>query len=61
MKIKNAYKTRRLSVLPKIFKFARRPYHEWQNFAPAGALMATLAVLVLSLGSRFLIKDRSPR
>jgi phosphate transport system permease protein len=43
-----------------IFQFAMSPYHEWQNLAWAGALMATLAVLVLSLGSRFLIKDRSP-
>jgi len=50
-----------VSVLPKIFQFAISPYHAWQNLAWAGALMATLAVLVLSLGSRFLIKDRSPR
>ncbi|MFA7655339.1 phosphate ABC transporter permease PstA [Acidithiobacillus thiooxidans] len=44
-----------------IFQFAMSPYHEWQDLAWMGALMATFAVLVLSLGSRFLIKDRSPR
>ena len=44
-----------------IFQFAMSPYPEWQRLAWAGALIAAMAVLVLSLVSRFLIKDRSPR
>ncbi|WP_163097403.1 phosphate ABC transporter permease PstA [Acidithiobacillus ferrianus] len=44
-----------------IFQFAMSPYPEWQHLAWAGALIAAMAVLVLSLVSRFLIKDRSPR
>lgn len=43
-----------------IFQFAMSPYPEWQHLAWAGALIAAMAVLVLSLVSRFLIKDRSP-
>ncbi|MHB1750265.1 MAG: phosphate ABC transporter permease PstA [Acidithiobacillus sp.] len=44
-----------------IFQFAMSPYPEWQHLAWAGALIAAMAVLVLGLVSRFLIKDRSPR
>ncbi|PKY10947.1 phosphate ABC transporter, permease protein PstA [Acidithiobacillus marinus] len=44
-----------------IFHFAMSPYPEWQHLAWAGALIAAMAVLALSLVSRFLIKDRSPR
>ena len=49
------------SVPVVIFQFAMSPYPEWQHLAWAGALIAAMAVLVLSLVSRFLIKDRSPR
>ncbi len=42
-----------------IFQFAMSPYQGWQRLAWAGALVATLAVLGLSIFSRFLIRQRN--
>lgn len=42
-----------------IFQFAMSPYADWQRLAWAGALIAALAVLVLSIISRLIIKGRS--
>lgn len=42
-----------------IFQFAMSPYSGWQHLAWAGALVATLAVLGLSIFSRFLIRQRN--
>jgi phosphate transport system permease protein len=44
-----------LASLPVvIFQFALSPYHDWQRLAWAGALIITLAVLVLSISARAL-------
>jgi phosphate transport system permease protein len=44
-----------LASLPVvIFQFALSPYQDWQNLAWAGALIITLAVLVLSITARAL-------
>ncbi|MHB8247351.1 MAG: phosphate ABC transporter permease PstA [Acidithiobacillus sp.] len=42
-----------------IFQFAMSPYADWQRLAWAGALIAALAVLALSITSRLIIKGRS--
>ena len=38
-----------------IFQFALSPYAEWQSLAWTGALIITLAVLVLSISARVLV------
>ena len=38
-----------------IFQFAMSPYANWQQMAWAGAFVAVLFILILSLGSRWLI------
>ncbi len=42
-----------------IFQFAMSPYSGWQHLAWAGALVATFAVLGLSIFARFLIRQRN--
>ncbi len=45
-----------ISSLPVvIFQFALSPYHDWQSLAWTGALIITLAVLVLSITARALV------
>ncbi|MGH6800380.1 MAG: phosphate ABC transporter permease PstA [Methylocella sp.] len=41
-----------------IFQFALSPYKEWQQLAWTGALLITLAVLVLSIAARVLQTER---
>jgi phosphate transport system permease protein len=41
-----------------IFQFALSPYKEWQQLAWSGALIITLAVLVLSIAARALVAAR---
>jgi phosphate transport system permease protein len=41
-----------------IFQFALSPYHDWQQLAWTGALIITLAVLVLSIIARILTAQR---
>jgi phosphate transport system permease protein len=41
-----------------IFQFALSPYQEWQQLAWTGALIITLAVLVLSIAARALVATR---
>ena len=41
-----------------IFQFALSPYHDWQKLAWTGALIITLAVLVLSILARILAAQR---
>jgi len=43
-----------------IFQFALSPYAEWQQLAWTGALIITLAVLVLSIGARTLAGSKKP-
>ncbi len=38
-----------------IFQFALSPYHDWQSLAWTGALIITLAVLILSISARALV------
>jgi len=48
-----------LASLPVvIFQFALSPYKDWQNLAWTGALIITLAVLVLSITARILAAQR---
>jgi phosphate transport system permease protein len=48
-----------VSSLPVvIFQFALSPYHDWQQLAWTGALIITLAVLVLSITARTLAGQR---
>ena len=48
-----------LASLPVvIFQFALSPYKDWQNLAWTGALIITLAVLVLSITARVLAAQR---
>jgi phosphate transport system permease protein len=42
-----------------IFQFALSPYANWQKMAWAGAFVAVLFILVLSLGSRWLLGRRA--
>ena len=45
-----------ISSLPVvIFQFALSPYHDWQSLAWTGALIITLAVLILSISARALV------
>jgi phosphate transport system permease protein len=37
-----------------IFQFAISPYNDWQSLAWSGALLITLAVLILSITARVL-------
>jgi phosphate transport system permease protein len=47
-----------LSSLPVvIFQFALSPYKDWQALAWTGALIITLAVLILSIGARALVSS----
>jgi phosphate transport system permease protein len=41
-----------------IFQFALSPYHDWQKLAWTGALIITMAVLVLSITARVLASSR---
>jgi phosphate transport system permease protein len=41
-----------------IFTFALSPYASWQALAWAGALIITLAILILSIGARLLVSPR---
>jgi phosphate transport system permease protein len=38
-----------------IFQFALSPYKDWQNLAWAGALIITVAILLLSISARVLL------
>jgi phosphate transport system permease protein len=42
-----------------IFQFAMSPYEEWQQLAWGGALLITLAVLVLNIIARVLFRQKS--
>ena len=42
-----------------IFQFAMSPYEDWQSLAWAGALLITLAVLVLNIVARTLFRQKS--
>jgi phosphate transport system permease protein len=47
-----------ISSLPVvIFQFALSPYKDWQALAWTGALIITLAVLILSIGARALVSS----
>jgi phosphate transport system permease protein len=37
------------------------PYHDWQELAWAGALLITLAVLLLNIVARVLFRQTSPK
>jgi phosphate transport system permease protein len=37
-----------------IFQFAMSPYADWQRLAWGGALLITLAILILNIGARIL-------
>jgi phosphate transport system permease protein len=51
-----------MSNLPVvIFQFAMSPYKDWQALAWAGALLITLAVLVLNIVARILFRQGSAR
>jgi phosphate transport system permease protein len=51
-----------MSNLPVvIFQFAMSPYKDWQALAWAGALLVTLAVLVLNVAARLLFRQGSAR
>jgi len=41
-----------------IFQFAMSPYEEWQRLAWAGALLITLAVLLLNIVARTLFRQK---
>jgi phosphate transport system permease protein len=41
-----------------IFQFAMSPYENWVNLAWAGALLITLAVLLLNIIARVLLRDK---
>jgi phosphate transport system permease protein len=51
-----------MSNLPVvIFQFAMSPYKDWQELAWAGALLITLAVLILNVVARVLFRQRAVR
>jgi phosphate transport system permease protein len=51
-----------MSNLPVvIFQFAMSPYDDWQRLAWAGALLITLAVLVLNIVARVLFRQSAPK
>jgi len=41
-----------------IYQFAQSPYKEWQQLAWTGALLITLAILLLSIGARLMLAAR---
>jgi phosphate transport system permease protein len=43
-----------------IFQFAMSPYKEWQQLAWSGALLITLAILLLSIVARFVVSALQP-
>jgi phosphate transport system permease protein len=42
-----------------IFQFALAPYEAWHALAWAGALLMTMFVLIVSVGARFLLRERN--
>ena len=42
-----------------IFQFALAPYEAWHALAWAGALLMTMFVLIVSVGARFLLRERT--
>ena len=44
-----------------IFQFAMSPYNDWQQLAWAGALLITLAVLLLNVAARLLFRQAAPK
>jgi len=44
-----------------IFQFAMSPFEEWQHLAWAGALLITLAVLVLNIMARVFFRQSTPK
>jgi phosphate transport system permease protein len=44
-----------------IFQFAMSPFEQWQHLAWAGALLITLAVLVLNIMARVLFRQTAPK
>ena len=51
-----------MSNLPiVIFQFAMSPYKDWQELAWAGALLITLAVLMLNIIARVLFRQATPK
>jgi phosphate transport system permease protein len=44
-----------------IFQFAMSPYKDWQELAWAGALLITLAVLMLNVMARVLFRQTAPK
>ena len=43
-----------------IFQFAMSPYENWQRLAWGGAVLITIAVLVINILARTLLRHRSP-
>lgn len=55
----NSNLSRPMANLPVvIFQFAMSPYEDWQHLAWAGALLITLAVLVLNILARFSFRQK---
>jgi len=53
--------TRPFPNLPAvIFQFAMSPYEDWQHLAWAGALLITVAILVINIGARILLRRAKP-
>ena len=51
-----------IAALPlQIFAYAISPYDDWHRQAWAGALVLVLLILALSVGVRFLARDKGPR
>ena len=51
-----------MSNLPVvIFQFAMSPYRDWQELAWAGALLITLAVLILNILARVFFRQSAPK
>jgi len=56
----NADMSKPMANLPVvIFQFAMSPYDNWIRLAWAGALLITLAVLVINIVARVFFRDRS--
>ncbi len=56
----NSSLSRPMANLPVvIFQFAMSPYEDWQHLAWAGALLITLAVLVLNILARFSFRQKT--
>jgi phosphate transport system permease protein len=43
-----------------IFQFALSPYKNWQQLAWSGALLVTLAILILSISARIIVSALNP-